>query len=147
MLCLIDPYKGEPEPIAWVRSDTQGKVVVLDINSKKDVSQMRPCSSGVAIWGKRGEFTGFKEDFAASWVHGPGQKPSPFRPGVLDAYMGARRPCSGDDIGTTDDGEVRQSAAPTGGPDLAWQREANEILGIEDDYDVLSEPYDYHETI
>lgn len=71
-VCLIDPYTGEPIPIAEMKPDAEGNMVVYDCYLNKDVRDILPSCTGTAEWGKKGEFKGFKETGAAAWVFGPG---------------------------------------------------------------------------
>ncbi|KAK0378626.1 hypothetical protein CLIM01_03982 [Colletotrichum limetticola] len=72
LTCLIDPYTGEPNPIAETRPDAHGNMVTYDIHTNEAILDVEPCETGTAQWGKKGEFTGFVESSAASWVLGPG---------------------------------------------------------------------------
>ncbi|GKT65104.1 hypothetical protein ColTof3_12443 [Colletotrichum tofieldiae] len=71
-ICLIDPYTGEPDPIAVNRHQFKGNTVTRDFRSQKDLSEIMPSNNGNAEWGKKGEFKGFEESIAAAWVYGPG---------------------------------------------------------------------------
>ncbi|KAG7040217.1 hypothetical protein JMJ77_0010459 [Colletotrichum scovillei] len=72
LTCLIDPYTGEPNPIAETRPDCNGNMVTYDIHTNEAILDVEPCETGTAQWGRKGEFTGFVESSAASWVLGPG---------------------------------------------------------------------------
>ncbi|KXH42136.1 hypothetical protein CSIM01_12368 [Colletotrichum simmondsii] len=72
LTCLIDPYTGEPNPIAETRLDTHGKMITYDIHTNEAILDVEPCETGTAQWGRKGEFNGFVESSAASWVLGPG---------------------------------------------------------------------------
>ncbi|KAK1512351.1 uncharacterized protein CCOS01_14591 [Colletotrichum costaricense] len=72
LTCLIDPYTGEPNPIAETRPDAHGNMVTYDIHTNEAILDVEPCETGTAQWGRKGEFTGFVESSAASWVLGPG---------------------------------------------------------------------------
>ncbi|KAJ0311734.1 hypothetical protein Brms1b_008094 [Colletotrichum noveboracense] len=69
--CLIDPYNGEPVQIAVMKADGMGNVIYKD-KFGRDVSKISPSGIGEPMPGKRGEFLGFKEDFGASHLFGPG---------------------------------------------------------------------------
>ncbi|KAJ0339480.1 hypothetical protein COL922a_004402 [Colletotrichum nupharicola] len=69
--CLIDPYNGEPVQIAVMKADGMGNVIYKD-KFGRDVSKISPTGIGEPMPGKRGEFLGFKEDFGASHLFGPG---------------------------------------------------------------------------
>ncbi|GJC84433.1 hypothetical protein ColLi_07271 [Colletotrichum liriopes] len=71
-ICLIDPYTGEPDPIAVNRHQFKGNTITRDFRSQKDLSEIMPSNNGNAEWGKKGEFKGFEESIAAAWVYGPG---------------------------------------------------------------------------
>ncbi|KAL2876464.1 hypothetical protein SGCOL_008270 [Colletotrichum sp. CLE4] len=65
LTCLIDPYTGEPNPIAETRPDTRGKMITYDLQTKEDIHTAEPSETGTAQWGRKGEFTGFRESSAA----------------------------------------------------------------------------------
>lgn len=69
--CLIDLYNGEPVQIAVMKADGMGNVIYKD-KFGRDVSKISPSGIGEPMPGKRGEFLGFKEDFGASHLFGPG---------------------------------------------------------------------------
>ncbi|KAI8252032.1 hypothetical protein K4K58_008137 [Colletotrichum sp. SAR11_239] len=69
--CLIDPYNGEPVQIAVMKADGMGNVIYKD-KFGRDVSKISPSGNGEPMPGKRGEFLGFREDFGASHLFGPG---------------------------------------------------------------------------
>ncbi|KAK1987519.1 hypothetical protein LZ30DRAFT_766690 [Colletotrichum cereale] len=69
-ICLIDPYTGQPDPIAANHPDGKGNTVIRDFRSQKDVSKIMPSDNGCAEWGRKGEFKGFEESIAAAWIHG-----------------------------------------------------------------------------
>ncbi|WQF87808.1 hypothetical protein CDEST_12822 [Colletotrichum destructivum] len=69
-ICLIDPYTGEPQPIAYKERTEYGEIT-RDILSKKDIRNIEPSNTGKAMWGKNGEFKGFEESQSAAWIFGP----------------------------------------------------------------------------
>ncbi|OHW94005.1 hypothetical protein CSPAE12_07357 [Colletotrichum incanum] len=71
-ICLIDPYTGEPDPIAVNQPKVKGNTVIRDFRSQKDLSDIMPSDNGNAEWGRKGEFKGFEESIAAAWAYGPG---------------------------------------------------------------------------
>ncbi|KAK1970834.1 hypothetical protein LY78DRAFT_734984 [Colletotrichum sublineola] len=69
-ICLIDPYTGQPDPIAVNHPDGKGNTVNRDFRSRKDLREIMPADNGRAEWGRKGEFKGFEESIAAAWIYG-----------------------------------------------------------------------------
>ncbi|KAK6215300.1 hypothetical protein QIS74_08319 [Colletotrichum tabaci] len=163
-ICLIDPYTGEPQPIAYKEQTEYGEIT-RDILSKKDIRNIEPSNTGKAMWGKNGEFKGFedmqaekKEAPALPSAFKPGGKdvfmgarlgegndnvllekvspalPSAFKPGGKDAFMGARLGEGNDDVLLEEEAPLSTTKS---GPTPYWMKEANETLGIPNEGDLF----------
>ncbi|OHE91253.1 hypothetical protein CORC01_13453 [Colletotrichum orchidophilum] len=110
LTCLINPYTGEPDPIAETRPDARGNMVTYDLHTKKDVLSANP-----SMPPKVAEL--------------PDKH---FNCNGKDAWMGAR-------LGEgTESVMLHEEVAPTAtnlGPTPYWIKEANETLGIPNDND------------
>ncbi|KAK1725428.1 uncharacterized protein BDZ83DRAFT_776895 [Colletotrichum acutatum] len=141
LTCLIDPYTGEPNPIAETRPDARGNIAAYDLHTNESIFDAEPSETGTAQWGRKGEFAGFEESSAASWnpAMPPPQveeiKDPRFKPNAKDAWMGVRL-CEGTESAMVHDGDV-PAATSNLGPTPSWIKEANAVLGIpnEDDED------------
>ncbi|KAJ3948978.1 uncharacterized protein N0V96_000085 [Colletotrichum fioriniae] len=133
LTCLIDPYTGEPSPIAETRPNDHGNMVTYDLHTKENILDAEPCQTGTARWSRKGEFTGFAESSAASWVDEI--KDPRFKPNAKDAWMGARLGEGTVSVMVHDD-DVPDATSNLG-PAPSWVKDANGILGIpnEDDED------------
>ncbi|KAK1585243.1 uncharacterized protein LY79DRAFT_671182 [Colletotrichum navitas] len=144
-VCLIDPYTGQPDPIAANHPDGRGNTVIRDFRSQKDISEIMPSDNGRAEWGRKGEFKGFEDSIAAAWIRGAKLKSKTFNTVGKDAFMGARLGEGNEDV------LVEEEEAPPAttqlGPTPYWIKKANEILGItnegEDDAEGLFEYHDF----
>ncbi|KXH69134.1 hypothetical protein CSAL01_07230 [Colletotrichum salicis] len=132
LTCLIDPYTGEPNPIAETRPDARGKMVTYDLHTKEDILTAEPSHTGAAQWGRTGEFTGFAASSAASVEEIEDPR---FMSTGKDAWMGVRLGESPEFVMVHD--EYIPAATPSFGPAPSWMKEANAVLGIpnEDDED------------
>ncbi|EFQ31920.1 uncharacterized protein GLRG_07064 [Colletotrichum graminicola M1.001] len=145
-VCLIDPYTGQPDPIAVNHPDGRGNTVIRDYRSQKDISEIMPLDNGRAEWGRKGEFKGFEESIAAAWICGAKLTSKTFNTAGKDAFMGARLGEGNEDV-LVEEEEAPPPATMQLGPTPYWIREANEILGIpneaEDDAEGLLEYHDF----
>ncbi|KAK1703754.1 hypothetical protein BDP67DRAFT_608343 [Colletotrichum lupini] len=133
LTCLVDPYTGEPNPIAETRPDAHGNMVTYDIHTNEAILDVEPCETGTAQWGKKGEFTGFNPAMPPTQVEET--KDPRLKSNAKDAWMGARL---GEGTQSVMDHDYDVPAAiPNTGPTPSWVKEANDILGIpnQDDED------------
>ncbi|KAK1996433.1 hypothetical protein LX36DRAFT_723088 [Colletotrichum falcatum] len=145
-ICLIDPYTGQPDPIAINHPDRKGNTVARDFRSQKDLSKIMPSDNGPAEWGRKGEFKGFEGSIAAAWVYGANElKDKDPKTVFKDAFIGARLGEGNDDVLMQE--EEAPPATSQLGPTPYWIKEANEILGIpnEDDDDGGEGLLEYHD--
>ncbi|KAK2043804.1 hypothetical protein LZ31DRAFT_631808 [Colletotrichum somersetense] len=132
-VCLIDPYTGQPDPVAVNHPDEKGKTVIRDLRSQKDLRTVMPVDNGRAEWGRKGEFKGFEESIAAAWIYGAKDlKKNTFKTAGKDAFMGARLGEGNDDISAKKE-TLLATTQPC--PTPYWIKEANEILGIPNEGD------------
>ncbi|KAJ0159618.1 hypothetical protein CTA2_9385 [Colletotrichum tanaceti] len=159
-VCLIDPYTGEPQHIAYKEQTEYGEIF-RDIRSKKDICNIEPSNTGEAMWGKNGEFKGLNASMPAEKKEAPAL-PGAFKPGGKDVFMGGRLGEGNDDVLLEEEGSALPSAFRPGGRDAFmgarlgegnddvlmeeeeetapsmtksgptpyWMKEANETLGI-----------------
>ncbi|KAK2061452.1 hypothetical protein LY76DRAFT_567003 [Colletotrichum caudatum] len=132
-VCLIDPYTGQPDPIAVYHPDEKGNTVIRDFRSQKDLRTIMPVDNGRAEWGRKGEFKGFEESIAAAWIFGAKDlEKNTFKTVGKDAFMGAR-PGEGIDDIPAEKETLLATTQPC--PTPYWIKEANEILGIPNEGD------------